>query len=139
MLVVTKYFRSALQNTADQHWSALPQRFRPVIDAAEHIITPFERDFRISIRLNHLHVLFLLPPIIEIAQEILSLVVEAVLVRDELANSGTTLSWKAGLLPTPQEQPRSVLSFMTEGCPLRVAGGWHDIARNDGTSCNPGP
>ncbi|KAF6789403.1 hypothetical protein CMUS01_16328, partial [Colletotrichum musicola] len=68
--------------------------------------TPFERDFRISIRLNHLHVLFLLRrlvlnrvsepdgPIIEVAQEMLSLVIEAVLVRDELANSGTTLSWK---------------------------------------------
>lgn len=33
-------------------------------------------------------------PLIEIAQKMLALVVEAILTRDELANSGTTLSWK---------------------------------------------
>lgn len=68
--------------------------------------TPFERDFLISLRLNHLHVKFLLRrllldkpsepdgPLIEIAQQMLALVVEAILTRDELANSGTTLAWK---------------------------------------------
>ncbi|KAF6829091.1 hypothetical protein CPLU01_08104 [Colletotrichum plurivorum] len=45
---------SALRKTADEHWGALPQRFRLAVDAMEHGETPFERDFRISIRLNHL-------------------------------------------------------------------------------------
>ncbi len=60
----------------------------------------------ISVRLNHLHICFLLRrllltrvtepdiPTLEVAQEMLRLVVEAILLRDELVNSGTTLGWK---------------------------------------------
>lgn len=68
--------------------------------------TPFERDFLASVRLNYLHVLFLLrlvfmnsfaepdASMVEISEAILELVVDVVLVRDRLANSGTNLSWK---------------------------------------------
>lgn len=68
--------------------------------------TPFERDFLASVRLNYLHVLFLLrlvfmnsfaepdAAIVELSEAILELVVDVVLVRDRLANSGTNLSWK---------------------------------------------
>lgn len=91
---------------AEQQWSALPERFRAVDSISDRTITPFERDFLISLQLNHLHVMFLLRrvlldrlsepdgPLIEIAQKMLALVVEAILTRDELTNSGTTLSWK---------------------------------------------
>lgn len=59
-----------------------------------------------SIRLNHLHVSFLLrrlgwdrlsepnAPLIEVAIEMLKLVVELVMLREELSNSGINLSWK---------------------------------------------
>lgn len=91
---------------AEEQWSALPRHFRTVDGKSDRMSTPFERDFLISLQLNHLHVMFLLRrllldrlsepdgPLIEIAQQILALVVEAILTRDELANSGTTLSWK---------------------------------------------
>lgn len=91
---------------AEEQWSALPERFRSVDSISDRTITPFERDFLISLQLNHLHVMFLLRrvlldrlsepdgPLIEIAQKMLALVVEAILTRDELTNSGTTLSWK---------------------------------------------
>lgn len=69
--------------------------------------SPFQKDFLISTRLNHLHVLFLLrllipntladpdTVIMKIAGEMLALVVELILVRDQIVNSGTSLVWKA--------------------------------------------
>ena len=60
----------------------------------------------ISIRLNYLHISFLLRrlllprlgepdvAIIEVAQQMLHLIVEIILLREELANSGTGLDWK---------------------------------------------
>jgi hypothetical protein len=60
----------------------------------------------VSLRLNHLHVLFLLNllalnrlsepdnQILDTSQEILSLVVEVILLRDQLVNSGTSFAWK---------------------------------------------
>lgn len=68
--------------------------------------SPFDRDFLAHVRLNHLHVLFLLRllllntltepdiPIIETASQMLALVVEIILLRDQLTNSGTGLIWK---------------------------------------------
>lgn len=68
--------------------------------------SPFERDFLAHVRLNHLHVIFLLrllllntptePDIliIQTAGQMLALVVEAILLRDQLTNSGTGLIWK---------------------------------------------
>lgn len=91
---------------AEEQWNALPERFRIVDANPDRVATPFERDFLISLQLNHLHVMFLLrrllldrlseldEPLIEIAQNMLALVVEAILTRDELVNSGIDLSWK---------------------------------------------
>lgn len=85
----------------------LPDRFR-FDQRPPNSATPFERDFMFSIHLNHLHVKLLLRrltlkrqsepngDVVEIAQKMLSLVVDIVLTRDELANSGTNLSWKVG-------------------------------------------
>jgi hypothetical protein len=68
--------------------------------------TPFERDFLVHTRLNHLQILFLLrlmlvrrlsepdSQLLAVSQEILSLVVEAVVLRDRIVNSGTGLIWK---------------------------------------------
>ncbi|KAL2272105.1 hypothetical protein FJTKL_08322 [Diaporthe vaccinii] len=104
---------SELQKVAEQQWSALPEHFRIVDGKSDRMRTPFDRDFLISLRLNHLHVKFLLRrllldrlpqpdgPLIEIAQQILALVVEAILTRDEPANSGTTLSWKVAYYGLP--------------------------------------
>ncbi|KAF4883836.1 hypothetical protein CGCF415_v013930 [Colletotrichum fructicola] len=94
-----------LDRTADEQWRALPDGFRIGRRPPNHA-GPFERDFLFSICLNHLHVKLLLRrlmlsrqsepdgAVVEIAQKMLSLVVDIVLSRDELANSGTNLSWK---------------------------------------------
>lgn len=75
--------------------------------------TPFERDFLISIRLNYLHITFLLrrillrrlaepdETVLEVAGLMLHLVVDAILLRDELVNSGTGLDWKVCMLSSP--------------------------------------
>lgn len=103
---VLTHFASALQIVADTQWAALPVSFRSWDTAKHRTESPFERDFMISVRLNHLHICFLLRrllltrvtepdiPTLEVAQEMLRLVVEAILLRDELVNSGTTLGWK---------------------------------------------
>jgi hypothetical protein len=87
-------------------WQALPTHFRLVGDLKHCSETPFQRDFLLSTKLNYLHVKFLLQfatldygasfdrTFIDVAHEILSLVVEGILMREQLANSGTGLSWK---------------------------------------------
>ncbi|KAJ9220365.1 hypothetical protein DTO169C6_7254 [Paecilomyces variotii] len=92
---------------AEAQWNALPPQFQ--LDGSSKQFDqepPFERDFLISTRLNHLHVLFLLrllflstpaepdASIFTIAGDILALVVEAMLIRDQVVNSGTSLKWK---------------------------------------------
>jgi hypothetical protein len=74
--------------------------------------TSFERDFLAGVRLQHLHVLFLLRLLllqsltepdmatIETAGQMLSLVVEIILLRDQLTNSGTGLIWKVSIHPS---------------------------------------
>lgn len=124
---------------AEEHWSALPERFRVSGGNPDHLITPFERDFLISLQLNHLHVMFLLRrllldrlsepdgPLIEIAQRMLALVVEAILTRDELANSGTKLSWKVSCRQSLQSYHNSLTpprSPTTDFQPL-VWSCWH--------------
>ena len=98
--------RSEIANRAEAQWQALPDHFRLSGSLKQCPQSPFERDFLVSTRLNHLHVLFLLRlvlfnclaepdnSIVEIAQQMLALVVEAILFRDHLANSGTGLIWK---------------------------------------------
>ncbi|KAK1493545.1 hypothetical protein CABS01_11714 [Colletotrichum abscissum] len=94
-----------LEKSTEEQWRALPDRFR-FDQRPPNNATPFERDFLFSVHLNHLHVNLLLRrltlkrqsepdgAVIEIALKMLSLVVDIVLTRDELANSGTNLSWK---------------------------------------------
>ena len=100
--------RSEIASRAEAQWQALPARFRLDTSLKQCTRAPFERDFLVSTRLNYLHVQFLLRlallshlaepdnSIVEVSQQILGLVVEVVLLRDNLANSGTGLIWKVG-------------------------------------------
>lgn len=73
----------------------------------DYNIGPFQRDFLLSTRLNYLHVLFLLrllclgsagdPDVdfVNLSQEILSLVVEGIVLRNHLVcSTGTSFEWK---------------------------------------------
>ncbi|KAF4839579.1 hypothetical protein CGCSCA4_v011088 [Colletotrichum siamense] len=95
-----------IRERAQSQWMLLPPSLRLEGSMKRSDRTPFERDFLISARLNYLHILFLTqlvclksPPepdktIVELAQEILSLVVEAVVLRDQAVSSGTSTVWK---------------------------------------------
>lgn len=95
-----------IQSRAEAQWQALPPHFRLESSLKQCTQGPFERDFVAGVRLHHLHVLFLLHllllrsptepdlPIIETAGQMLTLVVEIILLRDQLTNSGTGLIWK---------------------------------------------
>ncbi len=97
---------SALQIRADALWEALPAQFRVEGSFQRSKTSQFQRDFVVSIRLNYLRISFLLErlllrrlaepqeAIINVAQQMLHLVVEAILLREELSNSGTGLDWK---------------------------------------------
>jgi hypothetical protein len=66
----------------------------------------FERDFMLSVRLNYLHLKFLVrfvqleslaepsSEIVSIAEDLLMLVVEATLQRERLSNAGSGIIWK---------------------------------------------
>lgn len=102
---------SLIQRRAEEQWEALPPQFRLESSLKQCAQSPFDRDFLAHVRLNHLHVLFLLRllllntltepdiPIIETAGQMLALVVELILLRDQLTNSGTGLIWKVHMLP----------------------------------------
>lgn len=71
--------------------------------------SPFERDFLLGTRLDYLHIIFLLQSLLlrhlnetedallETSQEILSLVVEALMLKDRLVNAGSGIDWKVSL------------------------------------------
>ncbi|WAO87256.1 Hypothetical protein NCS54_00456100 [Fusarium falciforme] len=96
----------ALQEMADSQWNALPPHFRLSTSIKQHSDVPFERDFVASTRLNYLHTTFLIrrlaldrlsepaAPLIEVSIEMLKLAVEVMVLREELSNSGTRLTWK---------------------------------------------
>ncbi|KAJ5239473.1 hypothetical protein N7468_004092 [Penicillium chermesinum] len=104
---------SSIQQRAEAQWQALPAHFRLQSSLKQCGQGPFERDFVAHVRLNHLHVLFLLRllllntlaepdiPIIETAAQMLALVVEVILLRDQLTNSGTGLIWKVAYYGLP--------------------------------------
>lgn len=97
---------NALQTKANDQWQALPAAFRFEGSLKQSNHTPFERDFLIAIRLDFLQISFLLEclqldrlaepslSVIEVAQHMLHLVVEAILLRDQIVNAGTGLDWK---------------------------------------------
>ncbi|KAF3386409.1 hypothetical protein F1880_001006 [Penicillium rolfsii] len=104
---------SMIQRRAEEQWEALPPQFRLESSLKQCAQSPFDRDFLAHVRLNHLHVLFLLRllllntltepdiPIIETAGQMLALVVELILLRDQLTNSGTGLIWKVAYYGLP--------------------------------------
>ena len=104
---IAELLHSEIASRIELQYRNLPASFRlktPLKQCTAK--SPFERDFLVSTSLNHLHVQFLLhlalldhladpdPQILEVSQQILALVVEAILLRDNLANSGTGLIWK---------------------------------------------
>lgn len=102
---------SLIQLKAEEYWQGLPPHFRLEISLKQSTQNQFERDFLAHVRLTYLHVLFLLRllllntltepdmPVIEIAGQMLSLVVELILLRDQLTNAGTGLIWKVHIYP----------------------------------------
>ncbi|CAI6094517.1 unnamed protein product [Clonostachys chloroleuca] len=97
---------SLLETRAKEQWSALPEHFRLETPLRLCNREPIIRDFMVSARLNHLHILFLLrlalsrqapdsdKELVSISVEILGLVVDAIIQKDQLVNSGTSLVWK---------------------------------------------
>ncbi|KAG0155289.1 Fungal transcriptional regulatory protein, N-terminal [Penicillium digitatum] len=97
---------SIIRQKAETQWANLPPRFRLSGTLKECTGDAFERDLLASIRLDQLHVLFLLQlafldtltapdlSMLDISDQMLSLVVDAILLRDQLVNSGTGLVWK---------------------------------------------
>ncbi|KAJ5429654.1 hypothetical protein N7491_006670 [Penicillium cf. griseofulvum] len=97
---------SLIRQKAETQWANLPPRFRLSTTLKECSGDSFERAFLASTRLDQLHVLFLLqlsfldtltepdPSILDISDQMLALVVETILLRDQLVNSGTGLVWR---------------------------------------------
>ncbi|KAI9166387.1 hypothetical protein HJFPF1_02488 [Paramyrothecium foliicola] len=97
---------SQIQASAQEQWAALPEHFRLVAPMKSYDRPGLELDLMLGIRLNHLHVLFLLrmalvrrtaepdAQLSALAEDMLSLVVEAVVFKGNLVHSGTSLAWK---------------------------------------------
>ena len=101
----TNYF-SVIQAHAEAQWLALPPQFRLEGPLKLCDRKPIERDFLVGAKLCHLHVLFLVQlalarhiqepssQLVSTSAKMLSLVIEAVVLKDSLVNSGTGLVWK---------------------------------------------
>ena len=110
-----------LRSQIEAQWVELPAHFRLSTSLRECNLSRFERDFLVGTRLDYLHTLLLLhlissrrstepdDALLMVAEEMLSLVVEVIILRDRLVNSGSSLIWKVGL------NPPHLLSFHT-GC-----------------------
>jgi hypothetical protein len=100
---------SAIRNAAGVSWAAFPLQLRFYEPLATLERGPVELDFMISARLNYKHVEFLLQlalvtnvaepnpqgsQLLIVSSEILGLIIEAIVSRHCLANSGTSLVWK---------------------------------------------
>ena len=105
-------FDRNIRTNADNLWSSLPLHLQLQGPLKLYDRDPRERDFMVSAKLNHLHLMFLLrfalwmghEPDYELlthANDILNLTVEAVLLRDRLANSGTSLVWRVAYYALP--------------------------------------
>lgn len=99
-------------------WNAVPADHRLDCDLKSCNRQPVERDFMANMKLNYLHVHFLLrlacvcpmatggdPDLVRISTEILSLVVEAIMLKDQILNSGTSLVWKVTQISPILQQP----------------------------------
>jgi hypothetical protein len=100
---------SRIETDAEAQWACFPVQFRldqPLISYDRRAV---KLDFMVSARLNYMHVIFLLRAatvvriteldthLVAISADILSLVVEAIVMRQYLANSGTSLIWKVSI------------------------------------------
>lgn len=109
--------RSAVNLELTQLWSELPQHMKLEGSLRRHKHrSSFEQDFLLFARLDWLQVRFLLgssellhrsddapqnhEPLLAVSGEMVSLVVEAIVSRDQLVNSGTGLVWKVSIYLT---------------------------------------
>ncbi|KAH7149906.1 putative Zn(II)2Cys6 transcription factor [Dactylonectria estremocensis] len=111
---------SHIQAKAESQWLAFPQQFRLEGTIRAYDRQPIELDLMVSARLNHLHVLFLLrlalvrhisepdTQLVAISADMLGVVIEAVMIKDRLIDSGTSLIWKERHLSLP---PAGVISL----------------------------
>ncbi|OAA53676.1 Fungal transcriptional regulatory protein [Cordyceps fumosorosea ARSEF 2679] len=95
-----------IYDKATAQWQALPPHFRLETSLKQCHQAPVVRDFILNARLNQLHILFLLrmvvarsrperdAELVSTAAEILGLIVEALMQKDSLVNSNTSLVWK---------------------------------------------
>ncbi|KAI9155081.1 Notoamide biosynthesis cluster protein O' [Paramyrothecium foliicola] len=103
-----------LRRKIHAEWEALPAHFRLTTSLKEcRHRPPFEKDFLVGTRLDYLHTNFLLDlssqgkvsepdeVIVSTAAEMLSLVVELVILRDSIVNSGSSLVWKVAHFGLP--------------------------------------
>jgi hypothetical protein len=94
----------------EKQWLELPDHYRLTTSLKDCRRAAFERDFLVGTRLDYLHTHFLLSlssqvkisepseTMLEVAGEILSLIVETIILRDCLVNAGTSLIWKVGFV-----------------------------------------
>ncbi|EME78214.1 uncharacterized protein MYCFIDRAFT_145138 [Pseudocercospora fijiensis CIRAD86] len=95
-------------------WNSLPSPHR--LESPLYLCntrSPVERDFLVSARLNHLHILFLLEvtllpraydpgiELVKISAKMLHVAAEAIVMKQHLANSGTGLVWKIAYYSLP--------------------------------------
>jgi len=110
--------RRAICARAESLWHSLPDQLR-----LQNSVVPYqdrsscERDLLLGMRLTFLQTLFLTKTVavtrgnltsekeeldlLQISREMLALTVEAVILRDQLVNSGTSLLWKVTYLQLP--------------------------------------
>ncbi|KAJ5136703.1 hypothetical protein N7448_005257 [Penicillium atrosanguineum] len=102
-------YRRARPIDVDTHaqWNGVPESYRLDCNLKACGRRPVERDFMVNMKLNYLHVQFLLqlalfnpmtmnpnPELVRISLDMLGLVVETVMLKDQIINSGTSLVWK---------------------------------------------
>lgn len=102
---------SELRSNVEQQWLALPRQYKLGTSLRDCPLSPFERDFLVSTRLDYLHTILLLDMVavqhisepgdslLVTAREMLSHVVDTVVLRERLVNSGTCLIWKESCCP----------------------------------------
>ncbi|VUC28933.1 unnamed protein product [Clonostachys rosea] len=104
---------STMLNEIEYTWNSLPDQYKLVTSLKLSDAEPFVNDLLLSVRLDYLHTLFLLhlaslkqvtrpsEALLCSASEMLSLITEAIMLRDRLVNSGTSLIWKVAQYGLP--------------------------------------
>ncbi|KAH7155805.1 hypothetical protein B0J13DRAFT_593801 [Dactylonectria estremocensis] len=104
---------SAIRAAVEYEWRELPAHFKLTTSLRNCTSDPFTKDFLVGTRLDYLHTLFLLhlaslkqisepdEALLTMAGEMLSHIVEIIILRDRLVNSGTSLIWKVAQFGLP--------------------------------------